>query len=152
MYVFQINDQYQNDNGLPQYLIWWHISDTNHKLMKECEVMARIVCKVSKLRSDDYRLTNSPFSTKRCSLCYDLALEDANHMILQCNFLSEERARLFEDIENIENEAGKFILRNSINILWTILGKPVNGVLWHTMITFWSIVATNVHVYFMYRR
>ena len=59
---------------------------------------------------------------------------------------------MFEDIENIENEAGVYtsILRISKILLWTILGKPVDGVQWHEMITFWSIVAKNVYI--MYKK
>ena len=81
-------------------------------------------------------------------MCDNLSIEDANHMILQCNALAEERTIMFNNIVRIENNAGNIILRNTDNLLGTLLGKPVDGVLWNEMITFWCIVATNVYSMF----
>ena len=56
---------------------------------------------------------------------------------------------LFCDILNMRNEVGSRILENAENILWALLGKPVDGMNWSDMIDFWSIAAK--HIYIMYR-
>ena len=133
----------------PQYMIWWQISDKNTSIMRECETMVRMVCKTSDLRCDDHRLKGLAFSLKSCTLCDDMAHENPEHMILQCTYLSEERRKMFSDIVNMKDGVGNKILEYSENILWSILGRPVDGIRWPDMIEFWSITAK--HVYIMYR-
>ena len=134
----------------PQYCIWWQISDKNTNVIKECEIMVQLICRVSGLRCDDYRLRNAPFGMKSCLLCDDLALEDPKHIILQCSHLADERKTMFDELENIPNGTGTIIMNSSENLLCTMIGKPVDGVMWPDMVNFWIIVAT--HVYKMYRK
>ena len=55
--------------GTVNYLVWWHISDRYPKLMKMCEVMARIVCRNSMLKSEDYRSRRGNVSEGKCTIC-----------------------------------------------------------------------------------
>ena len=133
----------------PSYMIWWRIADQDTRLIREYEVMVRIVCRVSDLRCDDYRLKGKAFSVRSCTLCDNHALEDSKHFIMQCPYLSDERDNMFHDISNMHDNVGNRILDKSEEILWTLLGRPVDGVEWIDLVNFWIIVAT--HVYKMYR-
>ena len=50
--------------GIPGYCIWWQIADDDHAYMRRCEVIVRILCNVSQLKCDDYRLDNAMYSEK----------------------------------------------------------------------------------------
>ena len=43
----------QDTNGTSKYFVWWALSDKCPWLMKEYENMVKIMCKASKLKSDD---------------------------------------------------------------------------------------------------
>ena len=66
--------------GSAKYLSWWHISDAYLKLMKECETMAKLVCKASDLKCDNYEFKGASFFAKSCSLCDHAAYENAEHI------------------------------------------------------------------------
>ena len=51
------------------YLSWWRLSDSNHKMMRISEMMAKIVCRTSRLKCDDVRLKGAPASQKTCERC-----------------------------------------------------------------------------------
>ena len=40
----------------PSYSIWWLLSDINHTLVRQSEIMVKLSCKASKLKDDDGRL------------------------------------------------------------------------------------------------
>ena len=46
------------------YLIWWQISDAVPTLMKQCEVMAKLVCGASDLKGDKQNLRNEHWTTR----------------------------------------------------------------------------------------
>ena len=81
---------------------------------------------------------------KSCTLCDRYEVEDAEHIILRCASLEDIRATLFRDIENMANDVGVFILRNSENLIDTLLGKPTPDVAMEHMCTFWIIVCQAV--------
>ena len=129
----------------PQYCSWWHIADVNHCLIRECETMVRLICKTSDLRCDDPRLKDATYSVRSCSLCDSYALEDPQHIIMQCAYIEDERRAMFDELENIAGGAGRRVIEMSQNIYWTLMGRPVEGIAWVLMIQFLSVVAVHVH-------
>ena len=73
------------------YLIWWHISYVKPSLLKQSEVMAKIVHGASNLKGDNQRLCNELRSTKTCVLCDLHEIEDARHLICNCPSLNDLR-------------------------------------------------------------
>ena len=143
-HLFKSTITIKRTTGEVAYLVWWFLSDNFPKYMRECEIMSRIVCHCSRLKVDDYRFKNSGQMLKSCTLCDRYEVEDAEHIILRCASLEDIRAKLFRDIENMANDAGVFILRNSENLIDTILGKPTPDVAMEHMCTFWIIVCQAV--------
>ena len=37
---------------VPSYLVWWSLSDSNHKYMRRCEIMVKLLCHASLLKYD----------------------------------------------------------------------------------------------------
>ena len=64
--------------------VWWQISDSIPTLMKQCEVIAKLVCDTSELKSDKQHLRNELWTTRICECCDLFELEDARHVIISC--------------------------------------------------------------------
>ena len=88
--------------GSSKYLSWWHISDNFPYMIRECETMAKLVCKCSELKSDDYRFKHASSFMKSCSLCDHAACENAEHMIMACPYNSDLRTTLFNDLATLD--------------------------------------------------
>ena len=76
----------------PRYVAWWWLSDRHPNMIRQCETMAKLVCHASMLKSDDVRLKGLNRSHRQCPLCKLAALDDVNHLLLQCPALQPERA------------------------------------------------------------
>ena len=123
--------------GTPKYFVWWAISDTYPWLMKECELMVKIMCKASKLKCDDYALTT--FAQKSCSLCNLAAYETIEHVAMSCSYFDGCRHQMLDKIRDIPNGAGTLILESGENITCYLLGKPHPQLTYDDMIPFWII-------------
>ena len=110
--------------GKVNYLVWWHISDHFPKLMRMCEVMSRIVCRNSMLKSDDYRSRRENVSERKCSLCDRYEHEDMKHMILHCPFHENRRNHMLNEIATISPN----LFDLDPDILNIVLGKNVPGI------------------------
>ena len=56
--------------------------------------------------------------------CDNVDIDNARHVFLHCNFVNAERCEMFRAIDSIPNGIGKTIMTNSVDILFTLLGKP----------------------------
>ena len=108
----------------------------------------RILCNVSQLKCDDYRLDNAMYSEKVCEKCDNFVLEDAYHIILQCEYTSEIRHKMFDEMNSMYNGAGRHIINESDDILATILGKICTTIDLRYFVDFCKIACT--YVYKMY--
>ena len=90
--------------------------------MRQREVLAKIVCKASQLKSDCYHFRRDPVRRTYCELCTEFAVEDARHIILHCPALQGIRRELFYGISLIENNNNVTILDAGYDILATLLG------------------------------
>ena len=109
-------------SGGVYHMVWWFLSDMIPRLTRECELMAKFVCKCSRLKAYDGRLKSASRIDKVCQLCIENEVENVEHIILRCPELDRERNSMFDKINGLENGIGRFILENSDNILNTLLG------------------------------
>ena len=128
-----------SDNG--RLLIWWQLADLTPEIMKQCEVMAKVVCKASNLKSDCYQFRNDTIRKTYCEMCNDFSNEDARHILLHCPALNELRHELFNDIAQIELESDSVILRTHDEILSTLLGRIQPDIGIDTEVKFLTTVA-----------
>ena len=122
--------------GERTYLIWWEIADENPELMQFCEVMAKIVCRTSRLKSDDYDFKDQLLSGRSCDLCEQFIAEDVKHIVLECDGTGNLRIEMFDCIYRVTNMD---IVNMSDNILHTLLGKNIAEVPLQDMIEVWKL-------------
>ena len=122
----------------PAYSIWWQMSDSNHYIMRQCEIMVKLLCKASALKDDDPRLKRQPFGARMCIRCNLGAPEDANHVIMQCPANSDNRGFLNAEINEITPDI------DPGNFLGVVLGKFLDGWSYEQMVPIWEISARYV--------
>ena len=125
--------------GRSHYLTWWAISDRWPNLIRMCETLVKIVCKTSRLKSDDFRLKDTTHSQKVCEGCDMATVESIRHLLMQCPSTLVERNIMYDKIRDIYPQ---FDVRCNEEpgeaILW-LLGKHINGVDIDTMYDIWKI-------------
>ena len=137
-----------SDTG--KLLIWWQLAGYAPEIMRQCEVMSKIVCRASNLKVDCYQFRNDPVRRTYCELCNNFSVEDACHIILHCPALNGLRNELFNGIDNIEQENGVSILREQGDVLAIILGQPIDGIDIAIYTTFLKHVARCVYKMYKY--
>ena len=85
-------------------LIWWQLGDQSHHIMKCCETMVKLVCRASRLKSDDFRYKNENNMSPYCDLCQNFAFENVEHLILQCPSLDNLRGIMLGQINDVERK------------------------------------------------
>ena len=128
----------------PNYLVWWQISDSNHALMRRCEIMVKLLSHASMLKNDDVRLKSLPMASRFCDLCDLGVMDDAKHMIMQCPALQQFRNEMFNELTNIEDGSGREILDSAVEVCHTLMGKIPDVFTKRQMELFCSIVAKYV--------
>ena len=86
--------------------------------------MAKIVSRVSRLKSDDFKYKKtSSHATRMCNLC-DLGLEEnTGHIVMQCPYFFDMRVAMQNEIE--ASEAGREITKETAEYLYVLLGKQI---------------------------
>ena len=134
----------------PKYSIWWHLSDGNHMLLRDCEIMIKLITHASLLKDDDVRLKGLPISSRFCVQCDHAAMDDARHLIMQCPELQDQRSAMFRELSELNGGMGDEILQAAPDTLVLLLGREVeNEPISDQMVEFWSIAAR--HIADMYR-
>ena len=85
-------------SGVSSYSTWWAISDILPSLIRVSENLVKIVSRYSKLKADDYRLNGLSQSHKVCSRCDLYAIENIEHMLMQCPAYEEAQSEMYEEI------------------------------------------------------
>ena len=67
-----------------------------------CEIMARLVCYASRLKSDDVRYKGASLSTVRGQFCDLGVVENVVHILMQCPAFEDKRRIMFENICEIK--------------------------------------------------
>ena len=118
------------------YLIWWEIGDCCPELMLYCEVLAKIVCRTSRLKSDDYTFKDQLISIRSCELCNQFIAEDVKHVVLECDRTEHLRVEMFEKIQSTTSID---IVNRTDNILFTLLGRNIPDVPIQEMMKVWKV-------------
>ena len=129
-------------------LVWWQLGDHHPELMYQCEVMGKVVCGASNLKSDNYVYRKNGGS-KYCDLCNNMCVENAEHIIMHCQSLQNIRTKMLNEINELEIANRTTILSNSIDLFSSLLGKIPEDIQPDIGIAYLKIDATNV--YEMYR-
>ena len=101
--------------------------------MRKCEIMIKILCHTSLLKSDDSRLLRGTFSAKACIMCQHAAYEDARHMVMQCSAQSQLRMEMYSEIDRMVPDARQLC---SFDVL---LGNHIAGWESNEMLPVWLI-------------
>ena len=127
----------------PAYSIWWQMSDLNHAIMKRCETMVKLLCKASFLKDDDCRLKKKPLGSRMCTMCELGALENVEHMVMQCPANNVYRNLLYNGINEIAPGV------EPANFLNVVMGKFIEGWDFEQMVPIWEIsVVYVVNMYY----
>ena len=73
-------------NPINRYFAWWLMSDKYPRLMRDCEILAKIISHATILKADDFKYKNVAGTARMCDLCNEFEIEDARHLILKCPF------------------------------------------------------------------
>ena len=119
----------------PDYSIWWQLSDSDHRMMKKCETMVRILCKATYLKDDDCRLKGQPLGSRMCIRCDLGAMETAVHMIMECPANLECRTTLNAEMNDIAPDIEPHEMLN------VALGKVIDGWNMDQMRPIWEVSA-----------
>ena len=104
-------------------LIWWELCDLYPVLIPYCETMVKLICGASSLKSDNYQYRSDNTRRVYCDLCQNLAIEDIEHLIMQCPSLQDIRTKMFEDLSIIAIEYRTQVFNTGENIIHVLLGK-----------------------------
>ena len=138
-----------SDNG--RLLIWWQLAGIAPKIVRQCEVMAKILCNASYLKVDCYQFRRDPVRRTYCELCNDFSIEDARHIILHCLALEGTRNELFNGITQIEEMYNVTIFHALSDVLATILGLNIANPDVEIYIKFLKLVADCVYRMYNYK-
>ena len=127
-----------------RYLNWWYLSNIQYCTQKICEVMSKIVCRASLLKTDDYMYKVLTPSHRFCERCDLSELENIRHLIMQCPAYEESRIQMYKDLYGIGNNVRECIESSPAEVLSWLLGGRIEGVDEQDMIDFWCITGKYV--------
>ena len=131
--------------GSVNYMIWWQISDKFPRLMKVCEVMAKLICSASGLKCDDYRFKHNVLSNQICSRCDLFEVENVSHILLHC----PKNQAVMIDLQNELYNICPRLFNIDPDMLNIILGKNVPSIDFETMVEVWIAAGKAVsRIYF----
>ena len=107
-----------------RYLPWWSISDKYPNLMKDYEILARIVCHASLLRDDDFKYKNQLGTARMCNLCDNFEKEDARHFILRCPYFANQRSTMLNEIDAVIGAPRISFFDDNVDMLYRLMGRP----------------------------
>ena len=110
-----------------RYLNWWSISDRYPHYMKKCEIMCKLICHSSALRSDDFKLKSQLGTLRMCDLCGVFEIQDARHFVMQCSYFQNERDAMLAEVRQIELAANLNFTDGNTDLLYVLLGKSITG-------------------------
>ena len=131
--------------GTVKQMIWWYVGDLHPEVMHSCETMAKLVCKASQLKCDNYRFKMDHAIRPYCDLCNDHALENAVHVVMHCQALAEERNSMYIQIGNLERYYDVRFLSHGNNNFYTIMGKVTDEQDIFIAVQFLKVVAVSVN-------
>ena len=147
--LFKVTKFIDSTQDSIEMLVWWQLGDKSHEIMNCSESMVKLVCRASKLKSDDFQYKNDPTMRPYCDLCHNFAIEDVEHMIMHCPFLQNQQNVMRGQINEVERMYNTEVLSCNEDNLLLMLGKIPQGANPEMMFDVFSIVAKNVHKMYM---
>ena len=138
-FIYKDNDLLMNTLGETRYLTWWAISDLDHRLVRMCEDLSKIICHASRLKRDDFRLKGLTMSNKTCINCDLYCIEDVCHIVTQCPFYQDDREMMYDEIFRRCPSVKDALSDDHSNILYYLLGKKIKVLGDEEMLCFWCI-------------
>ena len=130
-------------NG-PVYSVWWKLADKVPKLIRQCEVMMKLLCGASRLKVDDYRVRNENAGNVMCNLCNNYAREDPFHIIMQCEGTQNIRDAMFRSLNELLHHTEYNALFQSPDSFNIMMGKDPGEVPGDMMFDVWAVVCIYV--------
>ena len=94
-------------------------------MLRTCETLAKLICRCSLLKSDDPRLKDQTPSYRTCINCDHFLVEDANHMVGQCEYTQDIRNHMYNDVYESVN-GGKAVFENASGQVFSwLMGKTI---------------------------
>ena len=150
-FVINIDCEYMfRTSGKTKYITWWLVSDKYPSEIRMCENLAKIVCKTSKLKVDDYRLKHLSHSHRTCSQCDSFAVEDIEHIFMQCPAFDDIRRDMYNNFAGLKPSIQSAINNQPSKVFIWCLGGQIEGVRTEDMFDFWMISGNAINN--MYRR
>ena len=125
--------------GSARYLTWWAISDKFPSTLRMCENLAKIICRCSKLKTDDFRNKGLTHSYRACNLCNMYATENIEHLIMQCPVYESMRDRMFKDNRKSSQVYSDALDANPEKTFLWIMGGQIEGLEFEQMLDLWLI-------------
>ena len=135
--ILKDNDLLTLTMGDSRYLTWWCLSDLDHRLVRMCEVMGKILCHASRLKRDDFRLKGLPLSNRACEFCNSFCVEDIIHIINQCPYYCDERKRMYEKMYEECPNVKRIFCAEPKYVPYYLLGRAIPGLDMDEMILVW---------------
>ena len=77
--------------------------------------------------------------------CEYFSIENAEHIVMHCQYLQNVRVSMLEDIANFENAHGTAIVNNQCNLFLILMGKPIDNIDFDIHVNFLMLVARHIH-------
>ena len=104
-----------------------------------CKTMARLVCRISQLKVDDYRYNDGSITDKMCHECDIGIAESIYHLVMQCPANEESKKCMFRDILKIDSTFDERSHEKPGEMFYWLLGKPINGMDLEKIANIWII-------------
>ena len=134
-----------------RYLVWWELSDMFPDWMSICEIMAKLICRCSLLKSDDVRLKSLTPSNRWCDLCEFSNVEDIWHLIMDCSSTQEIRDLMFREVNGLVDGRGNYHQMTINERLDVFLGSIIDGFDPQQMVDIWLTGAKYIRVMYTCR-
>ena len=131
------------------YLCLWELADLEPRYMYFCETMVKILSHAGKLKVDNFTLKAGPRSMRVCIHCQMSSLDDAYHMVLQCDETQNDRRDMFNEIYRAIGEEAD-ILKGVDDVFPVLMGRLAEGLTEESL--FKLRVTAGTYIHRMYQR
>ena len=134
LYWFSTNSLNSNNDLLnkldtkARYLSWWELSDNNVSMTGVSEIMSRLICHASRLKSDDPRLKDLSPCHRMCSKCDMFVTEDLFHIIMQCPSNAEKMAETQRRIIDLDSNLKTAFEESPEEVFNWLIGKNIPNI------------------------
>ena len=144
MILNQKNDMLIRIISKIRYLSWSELSDKFPWAIKTCGTMARLICRASRLKSDDLRLKGLTPSHRTCSYCDQYVLEDLFHVVMQCPRNEVTRTTMINSITDIDGVFRTAFEENPHEVFNWLIGKDIPNISRDLLHKMWLISGKSI--------